>query len=54
MHIQLYKVRKKFTHKTNKTTIKPGTLISIMLPDAHNEKARCKKGGEGDAFANDQ
>ena len=48
MHIQLYKVRKKIDTEDNKTTIKPGTLIPIMLPDAHNEKARCRKrGGRG-------
>ena len=47
MHIQLYKVRKKIDTEDNKTTIKLGTLIPIMLPDAHNEKRAAEKGEGG-------
>ena len=54
MHIQLQKLRKKLTLKDNKTTIKPGTQIAIMLPDAHNEKRAAETGEGGGACANDQ
>ena len=51
MYIQLQKLRKKLTLKDNKTTIKPGTQIAIMLPDAHNEKRAAEKGEGGGMYA---